>query len=731
MKLRTILSLTALLLCHVLSFGQTGDTMSNPIVVGTFSGNISFSDTRNTASFTNQYTGRPTNDVYHKLILTQAMEVTFTHEGSSVNDTYMHILNSSGTLIASNDDYSGTGHCTNTLHSYIKKLLNAGTYYIVSEGYSQNGNIKLNITGVAASEFGYTGFPSSDGIKAGVAGALGSVFDVSPMGAATYSIPISVPQGVGGLQPQLGIVYNSQSGNGLVGYGTNLSGLSAITRGAKDLYHDGTATGMTYLAGDALYLNGVRLILTSGSAGQPGAVYCPESDPFTKVIVHGTYTSTSNNTYYEVQSSDGMVYWYGDGTDSRLSYFVDGKQKIHSWNLSRVVQPTGNFIEYYYANNTDNYLYLSLIAYGTNLNQTNTLSNTISFSYENRNDIIPIRFDGVQGRISKRLKTITVSTAKSGESDTRTYTFNYNTTGDGTATKFSRLTGITEKNSRNETLTTSLAWSYLPAPTNNATAISVNAPANLPSGVTISTDGQSYVSGDMNGDGVDDLISLSPATAPYNGGTRHFTVANIHYSSIVNNTRVFNTSNEYFEVNWLGYFIGRERISKAKGEMITDINGDGINECILPVFMEHPRSTDEMNIHVFGKNFNDRHDFTLDAKGKPLTATADMNNDGKSDLVILETSPYSGTYYKLHVMQLKDNYVPGSHSIFNYSSFNLSFTNQSKQMYATDMNGNGTVDLLILFDNGYTIYWNQGNGTFSESSKTIGSNVSNYLKKNT
>ena len=73
---------------------------------------------------------------------------------------------------------------------------------------------------------------------------MGGQFAVSPMGGAMYSIPIEVPQGVGGLQPQLSIVYNSQSGNGLCGYGANLAGLSSITRGPKDIYHDGIAQGM-------------------------------------------------------------------------------------------------------------------------------------------------------------------------------------------------------------------------------------------------------------------------------------------------------------------------------------------------------------------------------------------------------------------------------------------------------------------------------------------------------
>lgn len=44
----------------------------------------------------------------------------------------------------------------------------------------------------------------------------------------------------GSLTPQIGMSYNSQSGGyGLAGYGFNITGLSAITRGGHDLFHDG------------------------------------------------------------------------------------------------------------------------------------------------------------------------------------------------------------------------------------------------------------------------------------------------------------------------------------------------------------------------------------------------------------------------------------------------------------------------------------------------------------
>ena len=106
----------------------TGDTRQNPIQTGTFSDSFHYSDTQNTVLFTHQYRGRYTYDVFYRLVLTVPMNVTFTHEGSLLDDTYMSLLDSVGTLIASNDDYDGEAHCSNIRHSFIRRSLAAGTY---------------------------------------------------------------------------------------------------------------------------------------------------------------------------------------------------------------------------------------------------------------------------------------------------------------------------------------------------------------------------------------------------------------------------------------------------------------------------------------------------------------------------------------------------------------------------------------------------------------------------
>ncbi|MGP1469354.1 MAG: hypothetical protein ACTTJY_08435 [Hoylesella shahii] len=69
-------------------------------------------------------------------------------------------------------------------------------------------------------------------------------FNVSNSGTAIYDIKIDVPD-AGPHTPQISLTYNSQStGYGLAGYGVNISGISVITRGSKNLFHDGEQRGV-------------------------------------------------------------------------------------------------------------------------------------------------------------------------------------------------------------------------------------------------------------------------------------------------------------------------------------------------------------------------------------------------------------------------------------------------------------------------------------------------------
>lgn len=94
---------------------------------------------------------------------------------------------------------------------------------------------------------------------------------VSLSGAANYTIPIAVPPGINGVVPQISLVYNSQGGNGMAGYGWNISGVSTISRIPSTKFHDGAIDSVDFNALNRFALDGQRLLVKNGTSGVYGA----------------------------------------------------------------------------------------------------------------------------------------------------------------------------------------------------------------------------------------------------------------------------------------------------------------------------------------------------------------------------------------------------------------------------------------------------------------------------
>lgn len=122
------------------SLGTIGDKQITAINAGSYDSGFMFNDTRNTSSgYTNQFAGKPTNDVFYKLDLRQKADLLkIDHLGSELTDTYLSILNSEGAVLYSSGNTSGKAQLN-------LNNLAVGTYYIVSEGISGNGSLSTHI----------------------------------------------------------------------------------------------------------------------------------------------------------------------------------------------------------------------------------------------------------------------------------------------------------------------------------------------------------------------------------------------------------------------------------------------------------------------------------------------------------------------------------------------------------------------------------------------------------
>jgi len=133
-------------------------------------------------------------------------------------------------------------------------------------------------------------------------GAIPGEVDVSPRGAATYTIPIEVVPGTQGMQPNLAIVYNSQGDFGLLGMKWDLAGLSAITRCGKTPYFDGISLGIDFKSGTYM-LDGERLMPCATN------ILATEQENFMRIYPY--------DDYFIAYADDGSVIEYGNSPDSK------------------------------------------------------------------------------------------------------------------------------------------------------------------------------------------------------------------------------------------------------------------------------------------------------------------------------------------------------------------------------------------------------------------------------
>src|SRR5262249_19100152 len=230
-------------------------------------------------------------------------------------------------------------------------------------------------------------------------------FGVSATGAATYSVAISVPPGTAGMTPKLSLEYNSQSGNGLLGMGWSLGGLSSISRCPRTTAQDGVAGGVNFDANDRFCMDGQRLVVIGGTYGADGSEYRTEIETFSKIIAHGT--AGSGPAWFEVHTRSGQILQFGNTADSRL--VVQGATTARVWALNRVSDSKTNYFTVTYTNDSANgQLYPSRIDYTGNSTAGLAPPNSVQLFNKPRPDVVPQYQGGSLSQLNQRLSDIRI-----------------------------------------------------------------------------------------------------------------------------------------------------------------------------------------------------------------------------------------------------------------------------------------------------------------------------------
>ncbi|MDP2422915.1 MAG: FG-GAP-like repeat-containing protein [Bacteroidales bacterium] len=537
-------------------------------------------------------------------------------------------------------------------------------------------------------------------------GALPGVVNVSEIGAATYSIPLQLPPGIKGMMPNLAITYNSMLGNGSLGWGWNISGLSAITRTRSTIYHDNFVDGINFDESDRFVMDGQRLMLYSGTYGMNDAQYRTEMDILARIV---SYKSSWYNgaEKLKVWQKDGSIWYYGYTEDSRIE--PQGQSGVVlTWLVNRIEDRQGNYIDFRYTeNNSTGEFYINSIKYTGNERLQLQPFYEIIFNYTERIDKEFLFVGNFKVSQTKLLNEIIIKKIGT-DSHIIRYEFIYRPP--SSQTFYTRLNTIWCFDDNNQRLNpTTINW-------------------DLPSSSTVINMGTSspingiVFTGDFNGNGFTDLLVLPPKpSSGYNLSHQWRLYINDKNGNFTSTIITGNLSNG---LQWIyvGDFNGDGKsdflyIERSGGSLyikpfiarINDLGfdqknniwfgsylntkedilvGDFIGEGKSSFMVKRDGSTQKnWNYYVYN---NDSESFQLIKENAVIsswgddTYTADFNGDGKTDIMVVDN-----LVSRIYTLKRDNN-----QNLILSSYYYWGFPTKYHRVFTGDFNGDGKTDLL-------------------------------------
>lgn len=522
-------------------------------------------------------------------------------------------------------------------------------------------------------------------------GKTEGAFSVSPSGAATYTIPIKVQNGLSEFSPSISLTYNSQSGNGIAGMGFSISGLSAISIVPRSVYFDGQAECIYPDEENVFALDGQRLLLISGNN------YRTENEQYSQISI----TSFANGTpaTFQVKTTDGSTYKYGNSS-GRLTL---SNGEAYQWALDYAEDALGNYIQYTYAQ--EGVLYPTSISYGRNTHGTAGVDCTILFNYENRTDSVPTYLFGEQRYLKKRLKSIV---CKYDGNIYRTYTLNY------TEAIFSHLISVTETGTGTSTVPpTTFEWEVPSEFMLDCSSRTMDMHDRRDSDIV------KFFSADLDGDGNSEIVSVENISR-FNPDS----ITSLFY------VRKYNPSTQTFDYTGF-YHVENFCTDLLNGSFSIHASHKTGNSLVLPYCRRYPIFDGAVpNEMHFAFPEEDNWEVTVrmighstDNEKHPIYTYLDSDRDGLDNIFIIEKEDVGNGIYPANLVTF--DMSENSHVA---PRLYLNLNGVPDKIRSADFNSDGMPDLLITTSNGYYIYWNR-NGSFSDSDRYPSSEPNTSFKK--
>lgn len=260
-------------------------------------------------------------------------------------------------------------------------------------------------------------------------------------GTGNFTLPLALPSGRNGFQPELNLVYSTGNGNSPFGLGWGLSvpGVSRKTSNGVPRYNEAAQKLRDGERRDVFILSGAEDLVPVKKSYPESVRYRPRTESLFACITHHR-GQTPRDNYWEVKSKDGLISIYGrpSSADSGPAVITkpDDPSRIFAWKLTRTTDTFGNLIDYDYifdSGEKDGHRWsqpllkrVRYVDYG-NLAEKDFLVR-VEFEYEDeRTDPFSDYRAGFAIRTTKLCKSIKVSTrtADGKERDVRQYVFSY------------------------------------------------------------------------------------------------------------------------------------------------------------------------------------------------------------------------------------------------------------------------------------------------------------------
>ena len=534
-------------------------------------------------------------------------------------------------------------------------------------------------------------------------GTVGGSFSVGPGGGASYSIPIVVAPGVGGMQPELSLVYNSQSGNGIAGVGWSLGGLSSIHRCARNLEQDGIQEGVKMDNADRLCLDGSRLVVVSGSYGTAGAEYRTEIDSYSKIVQNDAGCGFACG--FTVYTKSGQIYQYGLKTSSQ---YISGYTSPMSWGVFRISDTVGNAITFNYTQNvSDGSQRISSIRYTERSGLTT--QGLVSFTYNDRPDTSTAYLLGASIQSTQRLTGIASSFAGK---VVRSYTISYEQGATSGLSLVDQIKECVAPGSANEKcfVPTHFTWTDNPSRFTGWSAWASN------SNVFKLERCRGIVQGDANGDGLTDIICAYDTDSGGDSARRTYV----------------RLSNGDSYSDWIKWFDSGSKggfdIQNCATIQPADFNADGLTDLVClknaPALV-YVQLAQPDNTYTDWNVWNTTSTFPEGGACSSLEI-GDLDGDSRSD-VICPTTRADGKINMNVLISTGSSLGPWS----KWAGSSTVLKGQCRKLYSGDANGDGLTDMICAYDTtssrdsgpAYNYVWLSTGTGFSEQQWNSGPNT--------